>query len=85
MCREVGRRTRSDRGRMEVRRTGDHRDAFRHAEVTCSLAGQPADDIDPAYGRALREAADAGVELLAYSTAVEPARIELAERLPIEL
>ena len=45
----------------------------------------PADDIDPAYGRALREAADAGVELLAYSTAVEPARIELAERLPIEL
>lgn len=45
----------------------------------------PADDIDPAYGRALRAAAEAGVELLAYSARVRPDRLELARRLPIEL
>jgi sugar fermentation stimulation protein A len=45
----------------------------------------PADDIDPAYGAALREAADASVELLAYSAAVTADGLELGERLPVEL
>ena len=45
----------------------------------------PADEIDPAYGQALREAAEAGVELLAYSTRVRPDRIDLARRLEIRL
>ena len=45
----------------------------------------PADDIDPDYGRALRAAAEAGVELLAYSARVRPDRLELARRLSIEL
>ena len=45
----------------------------------------PADDIDPAYGQALRAAAAAGVELVAYSTRVRPDRLELARSLPIEL
>jgi len=44
----------------------------------------PADDIDPAYGRALRAAAEAGVELLAYAARVRPDRLELARPLPIE-
>jgi sugar fermentation stimulation protein A len=45
----------------------------------------PADDIDPAYGQALRAAAEAGVELVAYSARVRPDRLELARRLSIEL
>lgn len=45
----------------------------------------PADDIDPAYGRALRAAADAGVELLAYTARVTPTDLEVDRRLPIAL
>lgn len=46
---------------------------------------RPADAIDPEYGRALRRAAQAGVELLAYTARVEPRRLELLAPLPIEL
>lgn len=45
----------------------------------------PADDVDPAYGRALREAARAGVELHALSTRVEPNGLTLAGALPVLL
>lgn len=45
----------------------------------------PADDIDPAYGRTLREAARAGVELHALSARVEPTGIALARVLPVLL
>jgi sugar fermentation stimulation protein A len=46
---------------------------------------RPADEIDPAYGRGLREAAAAGVEVLAYSTRVRRDSIELDRRLEIAL
>ncbi len=45
----------------------------------------PADDIDPAYGEALRSAASQGVELLAYSARVRPDRLEIHRRIPVEL
>ncbi len=45
----------------------------------------PADDIDPTYGQTLREAAAAGVELLAYSCEVSLDGIWLGERIPIQL
>jgi sugar fermentation stimulation protein A len=45
----------------------------------------PADDIDPAYGRGLREALAAGVELLAYSAVVTPEGMQLQARLPLSL
>ena len=45
----------------------------------------PADDIDPEYGRTLREVVAHGVEALAYTTKVEPARLEIARKLPIRL
>ena len=48
-------------------------------------AFSPADDIDPAYSKRLREVAEAGVELLAYSTMVTPTSFELGERLEIRL
>ncbi len=46
---------------------------------------RPADEIDPAYGAALREAVAAGVEALAYRMRFSRRRIELKGRLPIDL
>ena len=46
---------------------------------------RPADEIDPAYGAALRRAAAAGVELLAYATALTPDRLAVSGRLPVVL
>lgn len=46
---------------------------------------QPADDIDPAYGEALRQAARAGVEVLAWRAEVSPRGIALVASLPVEL
>lgn len=45
----------------------------------------PADDIDPVYGKTLREAVEHGVEILAYSTLVQPTSFELGKRLSVEL
>ena len=44
---------------------------------------RPADDIDPEYGRTLREALAAGVEALAYRAEMNPAAVVLAEPLPV--
>lgn len=43
----------------------------------------PADDLDPAYAAGLREAADAGVEVIAYDCTVSPERI--AVRQPVNV
>lgn len=45
----------------------------------------PADEIDPEYAAALREAAAAGVEVLAYSARVSPGALELGRRLALGL
>jgi sugar fermentation stimulation protein A len=45
----------------------------------------PADEIDPDYGASLREAARAGVELLAYSARVTPASLELHRKLRLRV
>lgn len=45
----------------------------------------PADDIDPAYGETLREAAREGVEIHALSARVQAARIRLERVLPVQL
>ena len=42
----------------------------------------PADHIDPAYGHALRQAIEGGVELLAYRLAITQRGVSLAERVP---
>jgi sugar fermentation stimulation protein A len=44
---------------------------------------RPADDIDGEYGRTLREAIGAGVEVLAYRARVTPDEIRLEERIPV--
>lgn len=44
---------------------------------------RPADEIDPEYGRALRQAIAGGVEVLAYRARVSPREIRLESRLPV--
>jgi len=44
-----------------------------------------ADAIDPKYGKTLREAAAAGVEVIAYGAEVSPEEIRLTRRLPVLL
>lgn len=44
---------------------------------------RPADEIDPLYGRTLRQALDAGVEALAYRAEVSPEAITLNRALPV--
>lgn len=46
---------------------------------------RPADDIDPRYGEALRDAARRGVEVLAWSTRTDVDAVEIAARLPVVL
>ena len=61
---------------------------MRPVQVFCVQRGdvrevRPADGIDFEYGRTLREAMAAGVEVLAYRAEVTPDEIRLAERIPV--
>lgn len=46
---------------------------------------EPADDLDPAYGRALRDAVDRGVEVLALGARVTPRALLITRELPVSL
>lgn len=68
------------------------REGLRAALVYCVQHSEietvsPADKIDPEYGRLLRVAAEAGVEMIAYRAEfdLESASIELKKRLPVLL
>lgn len=61
---------------------------LRPVQVYCVQRGdvqevRPADEIDPAYGRTLREAIGAGVEVLAYRAEVTIEGVTLAARIPV--
>lgn len=45
----------------------------------------PADDIDPAYGEALRRVVQQGVEILSYACDVTPEKIHLSRKLDVTL
>ena len=45
----------------------------------------PAEEIDPEYAKALRNAMKKGVEVLAYQVVVSPTEIVLGKRLPVEI
>jgi sugar fermentation stimulation protein A len=66
------------------------REGHQAALVFCVQRGdvnrvRPADRIDPVYGERLREAADAGVQVMAYGADVGPAGIRLAQPLTVDL
>ncbi|MDO6563905.1 DNA/RNA nuclease SfsA [Amphritea sp. 1_MG-2023] len=44
---------------------------------------RPADHIDPEYGRLLREAVAAGVEVYAYGARITPREVTISHRLPV--
>lgn len=63
---------------------------LRPVQVYCVQRGdvsevRPADAIDPEYGRTLREAIAAGVEVLAYRARVTPSEIRIEERIPVRV
>ncbi len=79
------------RGRKHAERLLDLRRAGERAAVLfvvqrgdCERV-EPADDIDPDYGEALREAAAGGVEVVAVRARVGPSGIRLERRLPVRL
>lgn len=81
----------TERGRKHLRaliRTvagGDRAVAFFLVQRADALVFRPAEEIDPAFARTLREAVAAGVEVLAYRAEVSPERIQVVERLPSTL
>ncbi|MGC4070779.1 MAG: DNA/RNA nuclease SfsA [Polyangiaceae bacterium] len=74
---------------VNVVRSGSRASLVFCASRTDATSVEPADDIDPEYGRALRWAANEGVELLAYRVVVEldsPApKVTLKYRIPVLL
>jgi sugar fermentation stimulation protein A len=63
---------------------------FRPVQVYCVQRGdvsevRPADAIDPEYGRTLREALAAGVEVLAYQARVTAGEIRIERRIPVNV
>lgn len=64
------------------------REGVRAVQLYCvNLTGieavRPASEIDPLYASALREAVQAGVEVLAYGVDISPEDIRLTHRLPV--
>ncbi len=55
----------------------------------CSRAGtqriRPADEIDPVYGKTLREASQAGVEIMAYACSLGEHELRMTAPIPVEL
>ena len=79
----------SERGARHLRELARLKAAgLRPVQLYCVQRGdvrevRPADAIDPEYGRTLREALAAGVEVLAYRAKVTPREIALEERIPV--
>src|SRR3954469_17511190 len=79
----------SDRGARHLRELIRLKAAgLRPVQLYCVQRGdvdevRPADGIDVEYGRMLREAIAAGVEVLAYRAVIPPAEIRLEKRIPV--
>ena len=70
---------------MRLRRAGARAALLFLVQRADCLCVAPADAIDPAYGEALRAAADAGVELYALGARVTGRGIRVEKRLPVLL
>jgi sugar fermentation stimulation protein A len=81
----TARGTRHLRELMAVAAAGDRAVLLFCAGRADTRVVRPADDIDPLYGQTLRQAAAAGVEILAYRCDISPEGISLANRVPVDL
>jgi len=77
--------TRHLRELMRVVSEGDRGALVFHVPRADAERVRPADDIDPLYGDTLREAAAAGVEILAYRARVTPEEVTLEQALEVVL
>lgn len=81
----------TERGRRHVKELAEAVSAgHRAAVVFCvqrddAVGVRPHDESDPGFGRALRAAAQSGVEVYAYACRVEPGRVEISHQLPVRL
>ena len=82
----VTERGRKHLGELEAMVAQGHRSVqlffVSRSDVTTFL---PADDIDPKYAAALRQAAQRGVEVLAYRARVTPQAVEIERKLRVKL
>jgi sugar fermentation stimulation protein A len=80
---------RTERGTRHLRELAAlARDGIRAVQLYCvNLSGieavRAAEDIDPAYAAALREAKRAGVQVLAYGAELSPEGVSLVRRLEV--
>lgn len=70
---------------MEKARLGARAVMFFCVSHTAVTRVRPADDIDPEYGRLLRQAAASGVEVMAWRLNISPTRMDLECPLPVVL
>lgn len=70
---------------MRLHRTGARSVMFYVVQRTDARYFAPADDIDPDYGRFLRQAEANGVEMLAFDVTIDLSQIALRRRLPVRL
>ena len=69
---------------MEMVREGHRAVLLYCAGRTDTVIIEPADDIDPVYGRTLREAVAAGVEIMAWRLEIEPTvGLRMATEVPV--
>lgn len=70
---------------MRIKQQGDRAVLLFCVQHTGIDRVMPADEIDPVYGRALREASRVGVELLAYRADIDEKQICLSRAIPVLL
>jgi sugar fermentation stimulation protein A len=70
---------------MAVKRQGRRAVNFFTVQRPDASAVSAADEIDSVYGKLLRQAAEEGVELIAYQALITPQKIVLHKKLPVVL
>lgn len=70
---------------MEVVRQGHRAVLFFCVQHTGAKAVRPADEVDPKYGKLLREAASNGVIIMAWRTSISAQRFAVDAMLPLRL
>jgi sugar fermentation stimulation protein A len=74
---------------VELKQKGHDATLVFCASRTDATSVEPADDIDPEYGRILRWAVEQGLTLLAYRVTIDPTgahpSIKLTQRIPVDL